>query len=253
MAIRLHGFLSSPKRYIQIESQPHHITAIFKRILNFQCLHRCEFVDVHNAYYECEADGTITFYQAKQDETCESGIWTYLVYECREGDEKIFRDPLINTNTNPLQQLLAGYQLPKVAVDIHEYLKYKDNGCEYLDIHLPYDWNHQVGREIANLLVEEVKGFKTSTVFAEDVGQEYIQATLDGFIQAARDIFVKNGTLQDFESAQYDVLNKVQIDDIANLIIAYNDYRIWQAALPSKSKAVEFAFNAALSFICRLN
>ncbi|OUL34902.1 hypothetical protein [Nostoc sp. 106C] len=252
MAIRLHGFLSSPKRFIQIESQPHHITAIFKRILHFQCLHRCEFADVHNAYYECEADGTITFYQAKKDEACEPGIWTYLVYECLEGKEIIFRDAFSNKNTNSLQLLLAGFRLPQVAVNIDEYLKYKDNECEYLDIQLPDDWNNQLGREIADLLLEEVKAFKTSSVFAEDVGKKYMQATLDGFIQVAREILVKNGTAKDFESAQYDVLNKIQIDDIANLIIAYNDYRIWQAALPSKSKAVEFAFNTALSLICRL-
>jgi hypothetical protein len=253
MAIRLHGFLSSPKRYIQIESQPHHITGIFKRIRNFQRLHGCKFTEVHNAYYELEADGTITFYQAQTDETCESGIWTYLVFECLENEEKIFRDILIETNTGLLQQLLAGQKLSQVAVDIYEYLKYKNNECEYLDMQLPYNWQNQVGNEIAYLLLEEIKAFKSSSVFTEDVGKEYTQATLDGFIQAAQEILAKNGTISDFESAQYEVLNKIQIYDIANLIIAYNDYRIWQAALPSKSKAVEFAFNTALSLICRIN
>ena len=252
MAIRLHGFLSSPKRYIQIESQPHHIIGIFQRILNFQRLHNCEFADVHNAYYEIEAEGTITFYQAKKDETGVSGIWTYLVFECLEGEEKILRDCLIDPNTSPLQQLLSGKKLTQVAVDINEYLKYKDNECEYLDIQLPYDWKNQVGSEIAYLLLEEIKAFKSSSVFTEDVGKEYIKATLDGYIQAAEEILAKNGTTKDFESAQYDVLNRIHINDIANLIIAYNDYRIWQAALPSKSKAVEFAFNTALSMICRI-
>ncbi|BAY25497.1 hypothetical protein NIES2100_53030 [Calothrix sp. NIES-2100] len=253
MAIRLHGFLSSPKRYIQIESQPHHITGIFQIILNFQSLHGCKFADVHHAYYEMEADGTITFYQGKKDETGESGIWTYLVFECQAGEEKIFSDLLIDTNTSPLQQLLAGQKLTQVAVDIHEYLKYKDNESEYMDIQLPCNWNNQLGNEIAYLLLEEIKAFKSSSVFTEDVGKEYIRATLDGFLQAAQEILAKNGTTKDFESAQYDVLNKIQINDIANLIIAYNDYRIWQAALPSKSKAVEFAFNTALNMICRIN
>ncbi len=64
MAIRLHGFFSSPKRYVQIDSQPHHVTGIFQRITQFQSLHHCQFSEVNNAYYECEADGTITFYQA---------------------------------------------------------------------------------------------------------------------------------------------------------------------------------------------
>jgi hypothetical protein len=253
MAIRLHSFLSSPKRYIQIESQPHHITGIFKKILNFQRLHGCKFTDVRNAYYELAADGTITFYQAQTDETCASGIWTYLVFECLENEEKIFRDFLIDTSTSPLQQLLAGQKLSQVAVNINEYLKYKEHECEYLDIQLPYYWNNQVGREIAYLLLEEIKAFKSSDVFTEDVGKKYRQETLDGFIQAAQEILAKNGTTTDFESAQYDLLNKIHINDIANLIIAYNDYRIWQAALPSKSKAVEFAFNTALSLICRIN
>jgi hypothetical protein len=252
MTIRLHGFLSSPKRYVQIESQPHHVTGIFKRIVHFQRLHRCEFTEVHNAYYECEADGTITFYQAKKDETCESGIWTYLVYECLQDAEQIFRDAFINTTTSHLQKLLAGQKLPQITLNINEYLKYKNNECEYLDIQLPDDWNNQVGREIAHLLLEEIKAFKASSVFTEDAGKEYIQATLDGFIQAAQEILAKSGTAEDFEYAQNDVLNKIKMDDIANLIIEYNDYRIWQAALPSKSKAVEFAFNSALSLICRI-
>ncbi|MBD2204473.1 hypothetical protein H6G33_06350 [Calothrix sp. FACHB-1219] len=253
MAIRLHGFLSSPKRYIQIESQLYHITGIFQRILNFQHLHGCKFADVHNAYYELEAEGTITFYQAQTDKTSESGIWTYLVFECQAGEEKIYREPAINTSINPLQQLLAGEKLTQVTLDINEYLKYQDNESEYLDIQLPDDWNNELGKEIAKLLLEEVKAFKSSSLFTENIGKEYRQASLDGFIQAAQEILAKKGTLKDFESAQYEVLNKIQTYDIANLIIAYNDYRIWQAALPSKSKAVEFAFNTALSLICRIN
>lgn len=252
MAIRLHGFLSSPKRYVQIESQPYHITGIFKKIMHFQRLQRCELSDVHHAYYECESDGTITFFQAKKDETCESGIWTYLVYECLQNEEQIFTDTSINTTISPLQELLAGKKLPQVTLNIHEYLKYKNNDCEYLDIQLPDDWNNQVGRKIAHLLLEEIEAFQSSSVFTEDAGKEYMQATLNGFIQAAQNILANTGTVQDFEYAQYDVLNKIQTNDIANLIIEYNDYRIWQAALPSKSKAVEFAFNTALSLICRL-
>ncbi len=175
-----------------------------------------------------------------------------MVYECLQNEEKIFRDASIHTTISPLQKLLAGQKLPQVTFNINEYLKYKNNECEYLDIQLPDDWNNPVGREIAHLLVEEIKAFQASSVFTEDVGKEYMQATLNGFIQAAQEILIKSGTAQDFEYAQYDVLNKIQINDIANLIIEYNDYRIWQAALPSKSKAVEFAFNTALSLICRL-
>lgn len=252
MAIRLHGFLNSSKRYFQVESQPHHITGIFKRIMHSLSLHRCEFTDVHSAYYEDEADGTITFYQANQDNNSQAGIWTYLVYECLESEEKVFSDAVINTNISPLLALLAGQKLPQVTVNICEYLNYKNYECEYLDVQLPSELNNQTGREIAHLLLEEMKAFKTSAIFTEDVGKKYQKAVLEGFIQAAREILAKNGTAKDFETAQYDVLNKIPIDDVANLIIAYNDYRIWQAALPSKSKAVEFAFKTALNLICQI-
>lgn len=252
MAMRLHTFITSQKRYIQIESQSHHITGIFKNIIRLKSLYGCEFTDVHRDYYECEEDGTITFYQAKKIENSKPGIWTYLVYECPEGEEQVFGDSSIDTSINPLKKLLSGQKLTQVAVDINEYLKYKNNQYEYLDIQLPYDWNSKVGKEIANLLLQEIQAFKSLPIFEKDAGKEYMQAVLNGFIQAAQEILTINSTVQDFEDAQYDVLRKIQIDDTANLIIAYNDYRLWQAALPTKSKAVEYAFNAALSFICRI-
>jgi hypothetical protein len=252
MAIRLHTFITSQKRYIQIESQPHHITGLFQNIMSSKRLYCCEFTDIHRDYYQCEEDGTITFYQAKKIANSNPGIWTYLVYECPEGAEQVFGDSLIDTSINPLKKLLSGQKLAQVAVDINEYLKYKNNEYQYLDIQLPNDWNSKVGREIANLLLEEIQAFKSSPIFEKDAGKEYMQAVLNGFIQAAQEILTINSTIQDFEAAQYDVLRKIEIDDTANLILAYNDYRLWQAALPSKSKAVEYAFNTALSFIYRI-
>jgi len=253
MAILLHGFLSSGKRYIQLESQPHYLTGIFRKIMrssknNYCC--KCNKVD--STYFECEEDGTVTFYVAQTLDTDNSGIWTYLVYDCPYGQEKIFSDSSINTNINILEQLFSRQKLIQVAVDIHQYLQYQYNPDEYLDVHLPQDWNDPKRREIAHLLVEEIKAFKALSIFTEDVGKEYIKAVLDGFIQAAQEIIKNGGTLKDFESAQYDVLNRVKIDDVAHLILDYNDYRIWQAALPSKSKAVEYAFNTALKLICRM-
>ncbi|WP_017652681.1 hypothetical protein [Fortiea contorta] len=252
MAMRLHTFISSQKRYIQIESQPHHITGLFKKILRSKILYDCEFNEIYSAYYECEQDGTITFFQAKKFEDSHPGIWTYLVYDCPAGEEQVFGDLLIDTSLNPLKQLLAGQKLAQVAVDINEYLQYQTHKYEYLDIQLPYGWNNPVGREIANLLVDELQAFKSSLIFKEAAGKEYMQAVMDGFIQAAQETLTFNSTVKDFEAAQYDLLDTIQIYDMANLIIAYNDYRLWQAALPSKSKAVEYAFNTALSLICRL-
>lgn len=250
MAICLHGFISSAKRYVQVESQPHHLTSIFRKIMRSNKLPYRKFNKVH-AYEQCEEDGTITFYQADNIDVNNSGIWTYLVYECPEGEEYVFRDSSIDISTKPLEELFCGRKLVQVAVDINEYLECQCNQDEYLDVLLPLNWHYSEGREIANLLLEEFKAFKSSSVFAEGVGKEYMQVVLDGFIQAAREVMDNGGSLKDFESAQYDLLHKVKIDELANFILEYNDYRIWLSALPSKSKAVEHAFNTALNLICR--
>lgn len=249
MAMRLHNFITSQKRYVQVDSQPHHIIGIFRKIINSRSMY---LVDIHSAYYEHEADGTITFYQAQNIEKNHPGIWTYLVYECPVGEEKVFRDPSISTNIKPIQNLLTWQKLPQLTFNIHEYLQYKINESEYLDIQLPDDWNHPLGRAIANILIEEIQAFKSLPIFAEGVGRVYMEAVLDGFIQAAQQVIEINDKVEVFESAQYDVLKKSQINDVANLIVDYNDYRLWQAALPSRSKAVEYAFNTALSLIYRI-
>lgn len=254
MAIQLHSLVSIGKRYIQVESQPHHITGILRKII-YSCkkMYKSQLLErVDSAYFECKEDGTITCYQAGSTDAVNSGIWTYLVYECSEDEEKIFRDSSIDTSTKSLQELLAGRRLVQVGIDIYEYLKYQFYESEYLDVHLPINWDNPVGREIAILLLEEYKAFKSSFLFAGDVGQQYVKTVINEFIQAGWEILENGGTCQQFEVAQYEVLKKIRIHEIANLILEYNDYRLWQAALPSKSKAVEYAFNAALDLICRI-
>ncbi|WP_017314471.1 hypothetical protein [Mastigocladopsis repens] len=254
MAIRVHSFVSSGKRYIQVESQPQHITGIFRTLMHFsKNMHPYTSRDVESACFRCEEDGTMTFYQAQSiDVDHSAGIWTYLVYECPVGEEKVFPDSSIDTSANSLQPLFAGYKIVQVAVDIKEYIECQYIQDEYLDVQLPSGWNTQEGRKIANLLLEEFRAFKSSTIFAERAGKEYMRSVFNGFIKAAQEVLENGRTLKDFESAQYDVLRKIRIHDMANLILEYNDYRIWQAALPTKSKAVEYAFSTALKLICRI-
>jgi hypothetical protein len=254
MTIRIHNFVSSGKRYIQIESQPHHIAGIFGTITrSLNIVRFWKLNEAQSTYYKCEEDGTITFYQAESiDGTTKPGIWTYLVYECREGEEKILTDPSIDTTTDSLNELIAGKKLVQIATGIREYLKYQLYPEEYLDVQLPLNWNTEEGRNIAHLLLEECKAFKASPVFAEGVGKDYMKAVLNGFIEAAQEVVDNTGSVKTFETAQYDVLHKMRIDEMANLILEYNDYRIWQAALPSNSKAVEYAFNTALKLIYRI-
>ncbi|GAA6621277.1 hypothetical protein [Scytonema sp. NUACC26] len=245
MAIRLHSYVSSGKRYIQVESQPSHITNIFKRLIHLKNAR-----DVKNVCFECEEDGTITFYEAATtSELAQSGIWTYLVYQCPEDEEQVFLDSSINTSAIPLLQLLTGHKLVQETININEYLIYQSHQDEYIEVQLPEKWRTRKGQAIANLILEEQKAFELSSIFAERTGVEYMKAVLDGFIEVAYKILERGGTLQDFELAQHEVLKKIKSDDIANLILEYNDYRIWQSALPSQSKAVEYAFQKALTLI----
>ena len=253
MAIRLHSFVITKKRYIQIENQPHHLTGIYKKIMfSSRNIPLWQFTDTESAYFESEEDGTITFYQALSTDTASPGIWTYMVYDCPEGEEVVLTDSSFNTSIQPLQELFAGQKIEKSAVDIYEYLQYKYSDNDYLDIEIPNSWNRLVGNKIADVLLEEYKGFKSTSVFAEGAGKRYAQRILDEFIKAGEEIIENGGKLEDFESAQYNILNKVSTDEMAQLIVEYNDYRVWQAALPTKSKAVEYAFNAALSLISRI-
>ncbi|MEA5593769.1 hypothetical protein [Rivularia sp. UHCC 0363] len=254
MAIQLHSLVISKKRYIQVESLPHHLTGIYKKMmLDSQNIPLWQFSDTESAYYENEEDGTITFYQSVSTETASPGIWTYMMYECPEGGEGVFTDSSFNTSIQPLKELFAGKKLEKSAVDIYEYLQYRYSDNDYLDIEIPSGWNKIVGIKIADVLLEEYKAFKSTSIFAEGVGKRYAQIILDEFIKAGEEIIQNGKRLEDFESDQYDILNKIYIDDMAKSIVEYNDYRIWQAALPTKSKAVEYAFNTALSLISRIH
>ncbi|MCP6762618.1 MAG: hypothetical protein NHB32_28555 [Fischerella sp. CENA71] len=255
MAIHLHGFTSNGKRYIQVESQPHHITGVFRKMVCFcNSKYESKVMNTESAYFECDEDGTITFYQSVNSDGIKSGVWTYLVYECGETEEKIFPDKFIDTSINDdyLYKLLAGQKIVQNATSIHEYLKYKLYENEYLDIHLPANWDNLTGRAIANLILEEFQAFNSSSLFAQDDGKKYMKTVINNFIELGRQVLDKDGTIKDFELHQYDILKNIRISEIANLIIEYNDYRLWQAALPSKSKAVEYAFSAALDLICQM-
>ena len=253
MAIRLHSLVITKKRYIQVETQPHHLTSIYKKIVfDSWNIPLWQFSDTESAYYESEEDGTITFYQAVSTDTASAGIWTYMVYNCPKGAENVFSDSEFNTSIQTLKELFAGKKIEISASDIYEYLQYRYSDSDCLDIELPNSWNKLVGCKIADVLFEEYKAFKYTSVFAEGAGKHYAQRILNEFIKAGEEIIANGGNIEDFESAQYDILNINSIDEIAQLIIEYNDYRIWQSALPTKSKTVEYAFNTALSLISRI-
>jgi hypothetical protein len=249
MAIKLHSFVVSGKRYIQVESQPLHITGILRKMKDLAKLRASNINDILNAYYYCEEDGTVTFYQADKAELKNHGIWTYMLYECPDGQEKVFSDSKIDASLKPLYRLLAGDKLFQETIDINQYLQYRYQEGRYLDVQLPPGWDNIEGRKISNLLFREYQVFNKSAIFAETAGEKYMEAVMKKFIRAATSILEVGGNAAEFEYIQHEILRQVKIDDMANLILELNDYRIWQDLLPSESKAVEYAFNNALSRI----
>lgn len=253
MAIWLHSFISNRKRYMHIESQSHHIIGIFEKMM-FSSTNADFFQsdDVKSVYFECVEDSTISFYEQKSTEENIPGIWTYLVYECLEGEEKVFRDSSIDISIEPLKRLLSGQKLIQRTLDINEYFKYQYDSHKYLDIRLPVCWKTLEGERIAHLILEELKALKASSIFEDGVGAKFKRIVINEFIQAATKIFQRGGKSQDFEAIQLEILQQMQVDEIAKLILESNDYRIWLTALPSPSKAVEYVFNTALELICQL-
>lgn len=109
MAIELHNFIWEEERLVQVETQPHHIAGVLANIRDTFENSDCEWEDVYSAYYECQEDGTITFYEGESAEAGNPGIWTYVVYDCTAGEEEVVTNLDINT-FNPVLQLrkLAG-------------------------------------------------------------------------------------------------------------------------------------------------
>lgn len=100
MAIELHNFIWEEERLVQVETQPHHIAGVLANIRDTL---------ENSAYYECEEDETITFYEGESAEAGNPGIWTYVVYDCAVGEEEVVTNLDINT-LHPVLELrkLAG-------------------------------------------------------------------------------------------------------------------------------------------------
>ncbi|BAZ04206.1 hypothetical protein [Calothrix sp. NIES-3974] len=249
MAIQLHSFTSVRKRYVQVETQPYYITGVFRKIQQIINVRGCDFVDVRSAYYECPEDGTVTFYLAQDSEVDKPGIWTYLAYECPEGQEKIERDNLIDTRVTPLLNLLAGEKILQPTTCIEEFLAYAYSQGDYLEVELPYHWDTYEGRRIAEQLLIEFTALRKSIVFASGAGKKYAKDIISRFIELAVDVLENDDSFWDFDAAQYNVLQQIDSTPIARQIMEFNDYLIWQDALPTKSKAVDYAFQSALNMI----
>jgi hypothetical protein len=94
--LELHNFEWEDERLVQVETQPHHITGVLASIRETLAMSDCDWDDIYSAYYECDEDETITFYESEVVDMGNPGIWTYVVYECEEGQETVVTDKDIN-------------------------------------------------------------------------------------------------------------------------------------------------------------
>jgi hypothetical protein len=104
MILELHNFEWEGERLVQVETQPHHLAGISTTIQDILDNSDCEWDDIFSAYYECEDDSTITFYESEIVDGGNPRIWTYVVYECEEGAEDVLTDADIYI-LNPALQL----------------------------------------------------------------------------------------------------------------------------------------------------
>lgn len=102
MALELHNFIWSEERLVQVETQPHHIAGVLAEVNQVMRENELDWGDVYSSYYECEADGTTTFYESETAEAGNPGIWTYMVYECAEGEEEV----ITNADFDPLRVVI---------------------------------------------------------------------------------------------------------------------------------------------------
>lgn len=96
MPLEIHNYILSGQRLVQIETQPNHIDGVLDVIQEVRRSSNLNWEDIYSAYYEYEEDGTITFYEGKSAEADNPGVWTYVVYDCREGEEEIVPNPSID-------------------------------------------------------------------------------------------------------------------------------------------------------------
>lgn len=103
MAVELHNFIWEGVRLVQVETQPHHIAGVLAEIRNTLENSNCQWEDIYSAYYECEEDGTVTFYEGESAEAGNPGIWTYVVYDATAEEEVVVPNLNINTLAPVLQ------------------------------------------------------------------------------------------------------------------------------------------------------
>jgi hypothetical protein len=96
MPLGIHNYVWSGARLVQVESQPSHIDGVLEIVQDVRRSSNLDWEDIYSAHYECEEDGTITFYEGENAEAGNPGVWTYVVYDCPEDSEEVVLNPTID-------------------------------------------------------------------------------------------------------------------------------------------------------------
>ena len=150
MSLEIHNYIWRGVRLVQIETQPNHLDSVLDIIQDVRRSSSLDWEDIYSANYKCEEDGTVTFYEGESVEAGSPGVWTYVVYDCLEGEEEVVR----NSKIDVLATLLKVQQgIEERKASVVNLLPHAQNGI--VDIRKLRDYclssEHDDGRHKARL------------------------------------------------------------------------------------------------------
>lgn len=150
MPLEIHNYIWRGVRLVQIETQPNYLDGVLDIIQDVRRSSSLDWEDIYSANYKCEEDGTVTFYEGESVEAGSPGVWTYVVYDCLEGEEEVVR----NSKIDVLATLLKVQQgIEERKASVVNLLPHAQNGV--VDIRKLRDYclssEHDDGRHKARL------------------------------------------------------------------------------------------------------
>ena len=97
MSLKSYNLTWQKNRLVQVETKPHHLAGILAEIRDKLEDSDCTLEDIYSTSYDCEEDSTKTFYNRKSVESGLPEIFTYVVSDCKLGEEFVVNDIKINT------------------------------------------------------------------------------------------------------------------------------------------------------------
>jgi hypothetical protein len=171
MSLKIHNYILNKIRLVQVETQTNHIDGLLDVLQSVRRQSDLDWEDIYSAFYECEQDETITFYEGQVSETNTPVVHTYVVYDCPEGDEEIVHNLNVDVTSISIkvQQEIKSRKAAKLNL-----LPYAENAT--VDIRKLRDYclnpNHDDGKHKSQLF-SSILGMTAAD--AEDLQQILLQ------------------------------------------------------------------------------